>query len=76
MSLGAGAIQGWWGPVQVPGTAGQFHGNPVSRNSPASGHQPAPSHWRNFGVETYLTQYLPWTTSYEGWEGLGTELAK
>ena len=44
--------------------------------SPASGHQPAPSHRRNFNGETYLTGYLPWTTPYEGWEGLGTELAK
>ena len=34
MSLGTGAIQGWWGPAQMPGTEGRFHGNPVSGNQP------------------------------------------
>ena len=44
--------------------------------SSASGHQTAPSHYRNFSEETYLTQYLPWVESYEGWEGLSIKLKK
>ena len=36
--------------------------------SHGSGHQPALSHRRNFSGETYLTQYLPWTTFCEGWQ--------
>lgn len=65
-------IANWWawelvpsevggGPVQISGTAGRFYGNPVSGNQQSS-------HWSNFSGETYLTQYLPWTTSCEGWE--------
>ena len=87
MSLNSTPI--WWawelvpskvdgGPMQIPGTAGRFHGNPVSGNQPCK--QPPAStvtvkepQWRNL---PYLTRYLPWTTSYEGWEGLGAKLAK
>ena len=34
MSLGTGAIKVGGGPAQIPGTAGRFHGNPVSGNQP------------------------------------------
>ena len=38
--------------------------------SPASGHQPAPSHWRNFSGGTFLTWYSYCKPlSCEGWEG-------
>ena len=42
----------------------------------ASRHQPVPSNWRNFCEETYLTQYLPWTTSHKRQEGTGVESTK
>ena len=33
-------------------------------------------HLRNFSGDAYLTWYLPWPDTYEGWERLGTKLAK
>ena len=42
--------------------------------SPACGHQPAPSHWRNFSGNTYLTPHLPVTDFQQGREGQGSKL--
>ena len=47
--------------------------------SPASNHQSALSHWRNFSGEYFLTWYLDTINQYysnEGWEGLGAEVTK
>ena len=35
MSLGTGAMKGWCETRKIPGPAGRFHGNPVSRNQPS-----------------------------------------
>ena len=43
--------------------------------SPACGHQPAPSYWRNFSGNTYLTPYLPGTDFQQGREGQGSKFA-
>ena len=76
MSLGTGAKEGWWGcPCKYEAQQGGFHGNPVSETSPACGHQTAPSHWRNFSGNTYLTQYLPGTDFQHGREGQGSKFA-
>ena len=62
------------GPIQIWGTAGRFHGNPVHRNQPCK--WPPTSNitlkelqWRNLTIMNYCT-------SYEVWEELGAELAK
>ena len=60
-------------PVKIPGTAGKFHGNPVSGNQP--------SKWPPTSIkellQSNLAHLIPMMNHfYEGWEGLGAELAK
>ena len=70
MSLGAGAIQGWWGPCANTRHSREVPWQPCEREpaSPASGHQPAPSHWRNFSGN--LPNPIPTTNHFlRGWDG-------
>jgi len=76
MSLGTDAIKGWEGALEYTSQWGVSMATLWAGTSLARYHQPAPSHWRNLSGETYQTLYLPQITSYEGWEGLGAELAK
>lgn len=64
-------------PVKIQCSAGRFQLATLwAGTSPASDHQPAPAHWRNFSKDLYLTPYLPWPDSYNGWERLGAKVAK
>ena len=74
MSVGTGVKKGWWASC-----TSMRHRREVSMVtlwagiSPASGHQPAPSHRGNFSGNTYLTQCLPGFDFQRGWEGQGSK---
>ena len=76
MSLGTGALKGWWVPC-----ASMRHCREVSMvtlgggTSPVSGYQSAPSHWGNISGYTYLTQYLPGCGFQLEWKGQGSKFA-
>jgi len=66
------------GPAKIPGTAGRFHGNPLSGNElckqpPISTIRLKELQWRNLPdpIPT-VKRYI----SYESWKGLDAELAK
>ena len=84
-------ITNWWAWVLVPSKVGWGHAKMqdaagrfqlatlLAETSPASNHESALSHWRNFSGESFLTRYLNTINQYysnEGWEGLGAEVTK
>ena len=71
MSLGTGAMKGWWGSH-----ASMRHSREETLSaatSPANGHQPAPSHGRKFSGNTCLTLYLTGSDLQRGWKGQGSK---
>jgi len=79
MSVGTGAMKGWWDPTKIRDIARRFPLQPWERE-PAL--QTTPSCTTTLKelqrkiINTYLTQYFPWPDhSQDGWEGLGTKFA-
>ena len=65
-----------WGPRKYQAQQGGSMETLWAGTSPTRSHQPARFHWRNFSEETYLSWYLPWTTSLWAVEGAGCWFGK
>ena len=74
MRLGTITKKGWWGPMQVWGTAGRFTWQPFEQDQQYQKPPTSTITWKELQLK-YLPNTVPESEFKQGWEGQGSKFA-